>query len=50
MAQQHQGKNVTSQRDARNGDAGYVQNADQVVITFDDGSVKTVKRNEVTTK
>ena len=50
MAQQYQGKNVTNQRNAQAGDAGYVANTDQVVITFDDGSVATVKRNEVTTK
>lgn len=49
MAQQYQGKNVRSVRAVRESDPGYVKNTDQVVITLDDGSEKTVKRSEVTT-
>jgi hypothetical protein len=51
MAQTHQyqGKNVQV-RDARNGDPGFQQGGDQVVVTLDDGTEKTVKRSEVTTK
>jgi hypothetical protein len=52
MAQQstYQGKNVRV-RDAREGDPGFVKgSADQVVVTLDDGTEKTVKRSEVTTK
>jgi hypothetical protein len=44
---QYQGKNIRSQRPARDGDPGFQQGADQVVITLDDGSEKTVKRSEV---
>jgi hypothetical protein len=51
MAQQstYQGKNVRV-RDAREGDPGFVKGTDQVVVTLDDGTEKTVKRSEVTTK
>jgi hypothetical protein len=51
MAQQtqYQGKNVHV-RDAREGDPGFVKGTDQVVVTLDDGTEKTVKRSEVTTK
>lgn len=48
MAQQYQGKTVRTIRDAKQGDPGFVANTDQVVITLDDGSEKTVKRSEVT--
>jgi hypothetical protein len=48
MAQQYQGKNVRSVRDARAGDKGFVEHTDQVVVTLDDGTEKTVKRSEVT--
>jgi hypothetical protein len=50
MAQTYQGKNVKSVRDARDGDEGFVRGTDQVVITQEDGTEKTVKRSEVTTK
>jgi hypothetical protein len=49
MAQQYQGKAVKSQREARDGDEGYVKGTDQVTITLEDGSEKTVKRSEVVT-
>lgn len=48
MAQKYQGKNVRSTREAREGDAGFVKNTDQVVVTLDDGTEKTAKRSEVT--
>jgi hypothetical protein len=48
MAKQYQGKNVRNVRDARQGDKGFVENTDQVVVTLDDGTEKTVKRGEVT--
>jgi hypothetical protein len=48
MAQQYQGKDIRSVRDARQGDPGYVKDTDQVVIVLDDGTEKTVKRREVT--
>jgi hypothetical protein len=44
---QYQGKNIRGQRPARDGDPGFQQGSDQVVITLDDGSEKTVKRSEV---
>jgi len=48
MPQTYQGKNIRSQREARDGDEGFVKGGDQVTITLDDGSEKTVKRSEVT--
>jgi hypothetical protein len=48
MSMQYQGKNVRSLRDAREGDQGFVKDGDQVIITLDDGTEKTVKRREVT--
>jgi hypothetical protein len=48
MAQQYQGKNIKSQREAREGDDGFKQGADQVTITMEDGTEKVVKRSEVT--
>jgi hypothetical protein len=48
MAQQYQGKNIRSQREAREGDEGFKQGADQVTITLEDGTEKVVKRSEVT--
>jgi hypothetical protein len=50
MAQQYQGKNVRNVREARDGDDGFVKGTDQVVVTLDDGTEKTVRRSEVTTK
>jgi hypothetical protein len=50
MAQTYQGKNIRSQRPAREGDEGFVKGTDQVTITLDDGSEKTVKRSEVSDK
>jgi hypothetical protein len=48
MAQQtYQGKPVQSVRDARQGDQGFQEGQDQVVITMADGTEKVVKRNEV---
>lgn len=47
MAQQYQGQNVTNVRDARQGDPGFVQGQDQVVVTMPDGSQRTVARSEV---
>jgi hypothetical protein len=51
MAQQqtYQGKNVEV-RDAHKGDPGFVDGTDQVVITLEDGTQKTVKRSEVQEK
>jgi hypothetical protein len=48
MAQQYQGKPIHSQREARDGDPGFTKGSDQVTITLEDGSEKTVKRSEVT--
>lgn len=48
MAQQYQGKNVRSVRDAKQGDKDFHEGGDQVVITMEDGTEKTVKRSEVT--
>jgi hypothetical protein len=47
-ARQYQGKNVRSVRDARKGDQSFQEGQDQVVVTMDDGTEKTVKRSEVT--
>lgn len=48
MAQQYQGKNIKSQREAREGDEGFKQGSDQVTITMEDGTERVVKRSEVT--
>lgn len=49
MAQQsYQGKSVRNVRDAQKGDQGFQEGQDQVVVTLDDGTEKTVKRSEVT--
>jgi hypothetical protein len=48
MAQQYQGRNINACRDAREGDPGFQKGGDQVVITQEDGTEKTVKRSEVT--
>lgn len=48
MAMQYQGKNVRNLRDAQRGDQGFQDGQDQVVVTLDDGTEKTVKRSEVT--
>jgi hypothetical protein len=50
MAQQYQGKNVRNVRDAQKSDQGFQEGQDQVVVTLDDGTEKTVKRSEVTNK
>lgn len=47
MSGTYQGKNVRSQREARQGDPGFQQGQDQVVITLDSGEEKTVKKSEV---
>jgi hypothetical protein len=47
MTKKYQGKTVRSSREAREGDQGFVKGTDQVTITFDDGTEKTVKRSEV---
>jgi hypothetical protein len=47
MNQQYQGKPVSNVREARQGDQGFKEGGDQVVITTQDGE-KTVKRSEVT--
>jgi hypothetical protein len=47
MAQQYQGRDIKSQREARDGDPGFQKGTDQVVITLADGTEKTVKRSEV---
>jgi hypothetical protein len=47
VPQQFKGQNIRSQREAREGDEGFVKGTDQVTITLDDGSEKTVKRSEV---
>jgi hypothetical protein len=49
MAKQYQGKPVRNSRPAREGDDGFVKDTDQIVVTLDDGSEKTVNRSEVTT-
>ena len=46
----YQGKTVRSSRPAREGDAGFVKDSGQVVVTLDDGTEKTVKGSEVTDK
>jgi hypothetical protein len=46
---QYQGKNIRGQRPARDGDPGFQQGTNQVVITLDDGSEKTVKSSDVVT-
>lgn len=48
MAKQYQGKNVRSVRDAKQGDQGFQQGGDQVIVTLENGEEKTVKRSEVT--
>jgi hypothetical protein len=48
MAQMYQGKPVRNVRDAREGDKEFKEGQDQVVVTMDDGTEKTVKRSEVT--
>jgi hypothetical protein len=45
---QYQGRNVRNLRDAQQGDKGFQEGTDQVVITLDDGTEKVVKRSEVT--
>jgi hypothetical protein len=51
MSQTWQGKPVQSSRPAKDGDPGYMKGSvDQVVITLDDGTEKTVKKGEVTEK
>ena len=47
MAQQYQGKTISTLRDAHDGDPEFQKGADQVVITLEDGSEKTVKRRDV---
>jgi hypothetical protein len=47
MTQKYQGKDVRNVRDARKGDQGFQEGQDQVVVTLDDGTEKTVKRSEV---
>ncbi len=47
MPQQYQGKNVKTIRNARQGDQDYQDGQDQVVVTLDDGTQKTVRRSEV---
>lgn len=44
----YQGKPVRSCRDARAGDPDYREGGDQVVVTLQDGTEKTVRRAEVT--
>lgn len=46
--QQYQGKPVRSCRDARAGDPDYREGGDQVVVTLQDGTERTVRRAEVT--
>lgn len=51
MPQQHQNKNVTVVRSARQGDPDFDANkTDQVIVRFEDGSQKTVSRSELTNK
>lgn len=51
MQKQHQGKDVTVVRSARAGDPDFDANkTDQVVVRFEDGSVKTVSNGELTNK
>jgi hypothetical protein len=47
MPQQYKGKNVHNVRDARYGDKDFQDGHDQVVVTLDDGTEKTVLRSEV---
>jgi hypothetical protein len=46
-SQTYQGKPVQSVRDAKQGDPGFQQGQDQVVISMPDGTEKTVARNEI---
>lgn len=47
--QSYQGKPVRSVRDAREGDKGFVKGSvDQVIITLEDGTEKTIKKSELT--
>lgn len=48
MQQQYQGKPVTVVRDAQQGDQGFDQSQDQVLIRLDNGTEKVVQRGEVT--
>jgi hypothetical protein len=47
QGQTYQGKPVQSVRDARQGDPGFQQGQDQVVVTLPDGTEKVVSRNEI---
>ena len=47
QGQQYQGKAVRSQREAKQGDPGFSQGQDQIVITLEDGTEKVVRRSEL---
>ena len=46
--QQFDGKLVKKLRDATSADPNWMEGTDQVVITLDDGTERTVRRNELT--
>jgi hypothetical protein len=50
MAKLYQGKPIRNSRPAREGDDGFVKDTNQVVVTLEDGTEKTVKGGEVTDK
>jgi hypothetical protein len=45
---QYQGQKVHSVHEAKDGDLGFVKDTDQVLIAFEDTTVKVVKRSELT--
>jgi hypothetical protein len=46
--QQFEGKLVKKMRDATIGDAFFMEGSDQVVVSLDDGTERTVRRKELT--
>jgi hypothetical protein len=46
--QQFEGKPVKKLRDAKAGDPNWMEGTDQVIIALDDGTERTVRRNELT--
>jgi hypothetical protein len=45
---QYQGQKVHSVHEAKDGDLGFVKDTDQVLIAFEDTTIKVVKRSELT--
>lgn len=46
--QKFEGKLVKKLRDAKAGDPNFMADTDQVVVTLDDSTERTVRRNELT--